>query len=437
VSGTFGTVGTNLAFLTPSVSYDSHDAFLQLERNGTTFPSVGVTPNQVAAGDGVTSTGTASALAAALLPLDTGTARSALTQLAGDIHPSLRSSLIDDSHFVRDAAVNRLRSAFGVGSAGAAPLAADTRSDVGADAQGTTQAGPNGVAEAAGVPATGTAGALPVAHDRGTSVWSYTFGAWTRTQSDGNASSLSDATSGELVGVDTGIGNGWRVGGLAGVSFNKLDSSTGTSNLDNYHLGLYAGRQWERLGLRLGGAYSWHSIDTSRNVAFGSFANHLSSSYDGGTAQVFGELGYRLEAGRYAFEPYADLAYVRLHTDGFNESGGAAALSGAGDSSGTTLSTLGLRASTAFAIGRVAANASAAVGWRHAWGAVATQTDVRFAGGDVFEVGGLPLDRDVATLDLGMDFVLSRNVSARVAYAGQYGARYQQHAIQGKVAWVF
>jgi outer membrane autotransporter protein len=55
----------------------------------------------------------------------------------------------------------------------------------------------------------------------------------------------------------------------------------------------------------------------------------------------------------------------------------------------------------------------------------------------LFEVGGLPIARDTAAIDLGVDFTVTRNVSARVSYAGQIGSQYQQHAIQGRVSWAF
>ncbi|MDN7421330.1 autotransporter domain-containing protein [Burkholderia dolosa] len=406
LTGSFGTVDTNLAFLQPELSYDANDVYLQLTRNGRSFASVGRTHNEIAAGAGVVSTTTTGALATALSSLDAGSAQRALDQLAGDIHASLDGVLLDDSHFVRDAAINRVRNALGVGSAGSAPLAADT-----------------------------ARGAEP--GERGAAVWSQSFGAWSRTRSDGNAASVSDATSGQLVGVDAALANGWRVGGLAGVSFGRLDDGSGNADTASYHLGLYAGRQWESVGVRVGAAYSWHATDTTREVAFGNLSNRLTSSTDARTAQLFGELGYRMQADGIVLEPYADLAYVNLHTDGFNEVGGATALAGAGSSSGATLSTLGLRASSAFVLGHVQAKATGSLGWRHAFGPVATESQVRFDGGSLFQVTGLPLARDAATLDTGVEFALTRDVSARVSYAGQYGARYHEHAVQGHVTWTF
>ena len=53
VSGTFGGVTDDLAFLTPSLSYDPNDVFLTLTRNGVAFGSVAATPNQLATANAI------------------------------------------------------------------------------------------------------------------------------------------------------------------------------------------------------------------------------------------------------------------------------------------------------------------------------------------------------------------------------------------------
>ncbi|WP_411886815.1 autotransporter-associated beta strand repeat-containing protein, partial [Polaromonas sp. YR568] len=49
VTGTFGAVTSNLAFLTPSLAYDAKNVFLSLARNQVSFADAGATPNQRAA----------------------------------------------------------------------------------------------------------------------------------------------------------------------------------------------------------------------------------------------------------------------------------------------------------------------------------------------------------------------------------------------------
>src|SRR6185437_4891206 len=57
VNGSFAGVTSNLAFYTPSLTYQGNDVDLVLTRNNTTFMAVGVTPNQIAAASGVASLG--------------------------------------------------------------------------------------------------------------------------------------------------------------------------------------------------------------------------------------------------------------------------------------------------------------------------------------------------------------------------------------------
>ncbi|WP_164107929.1 autotransporter outer membrane beta-barrel domain-containing protein, partial [Serratia marcescens] len=68
------------------------------------------------------------------------------------------------------------------------------------------------------------------------------------------------------------------------------------------------------LALRTGAAYTWHDITTNRSVVIPGFGDSLKGKYGAGTAQVFGELAYGLNMGAARFEPFANLAYVNLHT---------------------------------------------------------------------------------------------------------------------------
>ncbi|WP_163068770.1 autotransporter outer membrane beta-barrel domain-containing protein, partial [Acinetobacter baumannii] len=63
-------------------------------------------------------------------------------------------------------------------------------------------------------------------------------------------------------------------------------------------------------------------------------------------------------------------AYVNFHTDGFRETGGAAALSGPSSNTDATFTTLGLRGSTTFVMGGASLTARGMFGWRHAFGDV-------------------------------------------------------------------
>ena len=429
LTGTFGAlagdVGPISAFVGVTASYDTNNAYLDVLRVRD-FVDAGVTRNQKAAAYGIQSVSggnpffTGNALYDAVLALPTdAAARNAFDQLSGEVHASAKTALIEDSHFVRDAATNRIRAAFGAVGASRAPVMAYAD-----PADGRT-----GAHAALASLGSGSVAVAPTT-DR-FALWGQGFGGWGSTNSDGNAARLSHSTGGFLIGGDASIFDTWRLGMMAGYSrtdFNVRDrASSGLS--DNYHLGLYGGTQWGNLGFRTGAAYTWHDITTSRSVAFPGFGGSLKGNYRAGTAQVFGELGYGIHAGRFGFEPFANLTYVNLNTDDFTENGGVAALRGNSTSTGVTFTTLGLHASTDFALGETAATLRGTLGWRHAFGDTTPLATFAFAGGSPFTVAGVPIAKNALVLDVGLDVAISRNTALGISYGGQYGG----HAVNQSV----
>jgi outer membrane autotransporter protein len=270
------------------------------------------------------------------------------------------------------------------------------------------------------------------------SVWVQGFGNWGHVGGNGNAASLSQSTGGFLFGVDVPVYD-WRVGYFGGFSrtdFNvKARSSSGVS--DNYHLGMYGGTQWGAFGLRLGAGYSWNSLATDRSVVVGALSNNLQASYNAGTTQIFGEMGRRLALGQFILEPFANLAYVNLRTDGFGERGGDAALTAKAGTTEDTFTTLGVRPSTEISWGDFNATVRGMAGWRHAFGDVAPNSVVSFAGSDAFTVTGVPIARDAGVVEAGLDFNVSGNITAGLTYGGQFSSRETDNSIRGTVAITF
>ncbi len=87
------------------------------------------------------------------------------------------------------------------------------------------------------------------------------------------------------------------------------------ASVDSYHLATYLGYQMDAFAARLGASYTWHDIDTKRDVQAGAYDDRLKAKYKARTAQVFGEVGYALDAGGIAVEPFAGLAYVNHDSD--------------------------------------------------------------------------------------------------------------------------
>ncbi|UDF32810.1 UNVERIFIED_ORG: autotransporter domain-containing protein (plasmid) [Roseateles sp. XES5] len=420
LTGTFGTLagdfGPISAFVGVAASYDTNNAYLDMLRVRD-FADAGVARNQKAAAYGIQSISgdnpffTGNGLYDAVLALPTdAAARNAFDQLSGEVHASVKTALIEDSHFVRDAATNRIRAAFGgVGASRAPVLAYADPAD-----------GKTGYAAFASLDS-GTVAVAPTTDHF--ALWGQGFGGWGSTNSDGSAARLSHSTGGFLVGGDVPIFDTWRLGMMAGYSrtdFNVRDRASSGSS-DNYHLGLYGGTHWGNLGFRTGATYTWYDISTSRSVAFPGFGDSLKGDDRAGTAQVFGELGYGIRAGSFGFEPFANLVYVNLSTNGFAENGGAAALRSTSTSTGVTFTTLGLHASTDFALGETAATLRSTLGWRHAFGDTTPLATIAFAGGSPFTVAGVPIAKDALVLDIGLDVAITGNTTLGISYGGQYG----------------
>jgi len=406
LTGTFGSVtgiGPISAFVGMTDSYDANNAYLDVLRVRD-FADAGVTRNQKSAAAGVQSLSggdpfyAGSPLYDAILQLQSdAAARNAFDQASGEVHASARTALIEDSQFARNAVNDRIRAAF------------------------------DGVGSGNGVVTTYVDGKpVPVAAttDRA-ALWGQGFGSWSQTGSDGNAARLTHSTGGFLTGLDAPVFDGWRLGVMAGYSHTSFEAndrrSSGSS--DNYHVGLYGGTAWGGLALRTGAAYTWHEIATSRSVAFPGFVDSLKGDYSAAMAQVFGELAYGYDAGPARFEPFANLAYVNLSTDRFTELGGAAALTSASTTTDATFGTIGLRASTGFELGGARFTAKGVIGWRHAFGDTTPLAIQRFAaGGDSFSIWGVPIARDAATLEAGLDYAITRDAVLGVAYNAQLGS---------------
>ncbi|MGO4557682.1 autotransporter domain-containing protein [Rhizobiales bacterium 3FA27D7] len=371
--------------------------------------------------DSLEQSGPSLALYNKLLPLSANEARSAFDGLSGEVHASTVTGLIEDSRLIRDAINDRLRSAFE--TVGAAPL---PLMGYGEAAEG------NAALEAtASIAPAGSATASASSGER-YGAWSSAFGSWGSSDSDGNAAKLSRSTGGFVTGIDGLVTDDWRLGFLAGYSHSsfKVDDRRSSASSDNYHLGAYGGTQWGALSLRSGLAYTWSNIDSGRQVSLPGFTDSLSSSHRAGTTQIFGELGYGMKAGNVAFEPFANLAYVNVHTSGFTEKGGAAALAVRGGSNAVTFTTFGIRASTDFDLGAVKTTARGMFGWRHGFGDVTPTITQAFAGSSAFTIAGVPIARDSTALEAGLDVALTPTATLGISYQGQLAANARDHGVR-------
>ena len=395
-----GGVGVNIPmtanidslFITPILTYDAFHILLTLTQTAD-FVDVAMTPNQIAAAGGARSLGGGPVYLAIAALGDVGEVRAAFDAISGEIGASAQTALLDDSRFPREAALDRLRVALG---------------GVGADSGTQIEDRISG----------------------NLALWGQGFGALSRWSSDGNAAAMDRTIGGFLMGGDALIAENLRLGVMGGYSLSRfsVDDRASAGMADTYTLGAYGGGEWDAFTLKGGLAHSWHSLDTSRSMAFSGFSDDLSASYGARTLQTWGEAAYSFEAGAVRLEPFANLAYVNLSTDSFTETGGLAALNATSSVADAAFTTIGLRAETDATLGDFDAKLRGMVGWRHAFGDTPT-SQMRFASGsDAFTIAGVPLSRDALVLDAGIDVSLTDNATLGFAYGGQFGSGGRDHS---------
>jgi fibronectin-binding autotransporter adhesin len=441
VTGTFANVTSNFPFLTPTLSYDANDVFLTLTRSAL-FTSIAQTRNQRSVAGALDTSPLTSPLVMAVLNQTRSGALQAFDALSGEVHGSVQTTIIDDSRYIRQAVLGRLRqapyanetgamSALGRGGpmlayAASAP-SADYSTRAYADARRPTfpiKAAPYGAP----------------AQTADFTYWAQGVGAWGKINSDGNAAEVSRNLGGVFTGFDRRFGD-WRAG-LAGGYTNSsvsVNARASSANIDTGYLAAYAGTNYGAWNVRSGASLAWNSISASRAINFPGFAEQATTRYGAGEAQIFGELGYGVSFGQIAAEPFAGLAWVHLRTDNFNETGGVSALNGSGVNSDTGYSTLGMRAASYYLLQNgMAFIPRASIAWQHAFGTVDPTAALAFVStGAPFTIAGVPLARDAALVEAGADLQITGNAKVGVSYAGQLSNSVQDHSVKGNFTWRF
>ena len=377
----FTVIETDSLFLDAEQILTPTQVLLQLIRNAVAFGGFAQTPNQQAVAGALDAAGPGDPVADAVATLGTAAeAQAAFDALSGEVHASTRTLLLDDSRFLREAVSRRLE---GDPALAERPLL--------------------------GSPAV---------------AWLEAFGSFGSWDGDGNAGELQRDGGGFFLGLDTALDESFSIGLLAGYGHSEidLDSRASSAEIDTFQVALYGGARFGGLGLQMGGALAWHQVDASRHVVVGPLDETLTADYDAYTAQVFAEAGYRFGFEGFGLEPFANLAYVHVGSDGFTEQGGDAALSVDSGSSDALVSTLGLKGEAALPLlGEQSLTLRGLVGWRHSLTGDTPEGDHAFQGGSGFTVEGLPLAEDTVVVQAGFGLELAPGIELGINYSGQIG----------------
>jgi len=414
VDGTFGTVTSDYAFLTPTLAYTPTQVDLTYTRNDVAFNEFALTGNGSNAANSLASIGKNNTLYNALLNTTQSSAGAAIEQLAGASNANLTSATLGASSQVGSSMLSAMQQ-----MAGSPGLL------VGLDQRDTP------ILAANGVPAAARNLNDPNARGR---LWLQAIGGYGKVEGEHGGSGLEQRSKGSVLGVDWALDSQWRVGVLGGYSKTDLDASGVDGNVESWHAGVYALHQHGPLAVRLGAAYSGHQGESKRTVAFKGFSDRLKGDYDADSQQAFAELGYAMGSGRLSAEPFASLGYQRYHRDRYQEKGGAAALQVDSQTQDNVSSTLGLRLAHLSSLDNgMSLTPRLAAGWKHTYGDISSSTRQAFVvGGTAFSVDGSSLDRDSLVLEAGLDLGISSRHTLGVGYSGEIGNNSRNHGLIGQ-----
>ncbi|MFC4173743.1 autotransporter outer membrane beta-barrel domain-containing protein [Microvirga sp. GCM10011540] len=361
VTGRFARVTPTFVFFDSALVYRPDQVSVSFARNDKPFTAVAADANDTAVAVALAGLDAGNPLYRAFLNSTSAVdAQGARDLLAGEAHASAVTTAYGDASHVKGAILNRLRTPF------AAP-AATVPAAFAADRPGVAP-------HMAPMP-------YPTLDPRRFALWGQGFGAWGNARATAQAAGFDTTTGGFIVGAETTPDVGYRIGIAGGFTHTTFDIAARSADGTNESVfgAIYGAADWGALSLRLGASYAGHDIDVTRRISFPGFADQAGASYGGSTAQAFGEIGYRLNVAGIAVEPFLGASILRVNTDGFAETGGAAALTGASRSHELGTTTLGVRAEAAVSP-ELPLTLHGTIGWRHAYGDVEPGALLTFRG---------------------------------------------------------
>ena len=435
VSGSFAGVTTNLAFLTPTLSYDANDAYVNLSRNDVSFTAVAATGNQRSIGTALTNVGirptsdAGSAILNGLFTLSPTGARAAYDRLSGEGLVASQTTNV------------RAGRAF-----------AETVNDqIGLWRVQPTAGAP--IRELADLPAP-TVAAAPLA-TRHYRVWASGDGGGFNI--NGNAglgtARQTGAFYGGDVGADTEIVPGLLLGGSLGGSGTDFTVSqrAASGNAVGFHASVYGAFTSGADYLQSITSFSDFSNTTDRTVGgFGGFAVANERAAFGST-----EIRERLEAGHsitrdagfgtpeVRFTPFIALEIAQLATNGFSEyaTNGASNLLGL-QSFGQTVADvpgfLGVRIDGTTRFAGLAIRPVVSLAYLHEFSPQRNLTNGFLSlPGATFLVQGARPARDAAQTKLGAETSLNGHLSIFANFEGEFSSEEQVYGGKGGLRYIW
>ena len=244
VTGTFGSVSADLAFLAPSLIYNANNVQLNLMLNAVSFADVAHDEVQRNTAVALNNLGAGNDIYDAFTGLSVAQAQDALNTLSGEHYAGLTGAMAETSGMIRTMLSTRTQALnHGHARGNLAALAPFENNFTAAFVE----------------PAAG--GDLI---NSGQRMWVEAVGSLGYSRASGSAPAQERGSSGMIGGLDIPVNDHSYVGAFAGFEQSHIDtdSERATSELDNYHLGVY-GTHTLPQGLTLSGGMggTYHAVE--------------------------------------------------------------------------------------------------------------------------------------------------------------------------------
>ncbi len=414
-TGTYSSVSSNFAFLTPSLSYDPNNVFLTLALQGNAFSGFGGnTVNQRAVGSALdrsfaNATGDFATVIGALAGLNTAQGPWALNQISGQPYADFGTFNVANNALFMNAVGQQMALARG--------------------GQGSGQR--QALAEACDVAACD--GASPF------SVWGSALGGVGSVQGDGNSNTFTYNVGGGAAGIDYRLTPSFLVGIGAGYTNGTqwVDSFQGKGWSNSVSVAAYGSfTQWGLYLDALAG-YAYADNQLQRQIPVPGLQPRTANGSTGANqflAQA--ELGYQVPVyapAQATVTPFARFQTSSINQAAFNEWGATSLSLNVQQQTTTSVRTvLGAELAGAIGLGDTRTlDLGLRLGWLHEYANTARPITAAFAGAPSanFTVYGAAPQRDAAVIGFQASTTVAAATQLYLRYDGDIGSGTDNHAL--------
>ena len=291
------------------------------------------------------------------------------------------------------------------------------------------------------------------ARERTVGAWAAVYGQTNELEGDGGrgfgaaeldwqGAGVAGGVEGEVDGLFGDLSDGLLVGIAAGYSETDAEVAARLSRADitSGHIGFYTASRLGPLQLALASSYSWHEVETVRDIRFGAIDRTAEADYSAGTFASSGEASLPFQSGGFTVAPLVTYNVAWVNRDGFTEDGASALDLASGDEDFTTA---GIGAGVALgyevALGGALVRSDLRLTYQHGFGDDRPRSVNTLAGAPdtPFEVVGAEAAEDRLAVGAGLGVSLSEALSASLGYDGAFGDGSESHRGHVSVGYRF